>query len=112
MIEQRLCKLDEIAAPKGSKGFSLSTENGVLEMFLVRDGDQVFGYRNSCPHTGATLQWMADKFLDLEESYIQCSIHGAIFNIDDGLCVGGPCGGQSLEKLDIAIRDEVVYLLR
>ena len=111
MNEYKLCRVDELEGSKGSKGFSVETADGVVEMFLVRDGEQVFAYSNSCPHTGATLEWMPDKFLDLEKIFIQCSVHGAIFTIENGLCVGGPCNGQSLEKQQIVIRGGEVFLV-
>lgn len=40
-----------------------------------------------------------------------CSVHGAIFEIGTGLCVGGPCPGRSLTTLRVEIREGrvVVY---
>ncbi len=40
------------------------------------------------------LNWTPDRFLDLERKQIICATHGAVFCIDDGLCVGGPCKGS------------------
>ena len=67
-----------------------------LDGFLVRHGGRVLAYVDSCPHTGAPLNWEPDRFLDIDQRYIQCATHGALFRIDDGLCVQGPCAGQSL----------------
>ena len=96
-----LCALDEIDDP-GSKGFDLDDGDA---FFIVRRGDQVFGYVNSCPHYGSTLEWKDDTFLSYDKDLIQCSLHGAMFRIEDGYCVSGPCARASLKPL--AVRVEV-----
>lgn len=104
-----LCALGDLKDP-GSLGFSLRTQAGSLELFLVRRGGQVYAYRNSCPHTGAPLDWTPDRFLDVEEEFIQCAMHGALFRIESGECVHGPCRGAFLPSLPVAVNDGQVYL--
>jgi len=41
---------------------------------------------------------------------IQCSSHGALFTIEDGECVAGPCTGQSLIAVDFSIQDDQVII--
>lgn len=102
---RRLCRLDELADP-GSRGFEFERDGQrPLRVFVVRRNGAVHGYLNSCPHTGATMEWQPNHFLDFEERYIQCGIHGALFRIDDGYCVHGPCAGSSLTPLEIADRN-------
>lgn len=102
-----LCRLDELADP-GSKGFE--TIAGEKPFFLVRRGAEVFGYRNNCPHYGAPLDWKPDAFLSYDKDMILCSMHSALFNIDDGICVDGPCPGQGLEPVPLELKDGSVYL--
>lgn len=109
MTEFALCALGDLADP-GSRGFSLETSAGQLELFVVRCGDGVYAYRNNCPHTGAPLDWMPDRFLDLDGELIQCAMHGALFRIETGECLYGPCRGASLEPLSVAVREGQVYL--
>ncbi|MCV6623567.1 MAG: Rieske 2Fe-2S domain-containing protein [Cellvibrionaceae bacterium] len=80
-----------------SKGFLLNQQ----AYFLVKKHGQVYGYENSCPHLKINLEWKPDSFLDFDKSLIQCSSHGALFNIKDGKCVSGPCIGQSLQPLKL-----------
>jgi nitrite reductase/ring-hydroxylating ferredoxin subunit len=103
-----LCRLDEIGNP-GSKGF----ENifGEEPFFIVRRGEEVFAYGNSCPHYRAPLDWKPDEFLSYEKDLIQCSMHSALFNIDDGICIDGPCLGQALKSLSVEVVDQRIYLL-
>lgn len=105
-----LCALQELADP-GSRGFELDcgTEQK-LRLFVVRKDGVLAAYRNSCPHTGAPLEWLPDQFLDMDNSFIQCAIHGALFRPEDGYCLRGPCVGASLERLDLVVVDGRVQL--
>jgi nitrite reductase/ring-hydroxylating ferredoxin subunit len=105
-----LCELADIADP-GSRGFSLQHKDEVT-VFVVRHQNQVYGYLNRCPHTGAPLEWKPDQFLDFENRFIQCAMHGALFEIESGYCLRGPCAGHSLQKQQLVIEGETVYLLK
>ena len=78
-------------------------------MFVVHKDGQFFGYYNICPHTGASLDWQPDQFLDLDKALIQCATHDALFVIDTGFCVSGPCQGESLHIITLTIMDDVIY---
>lgn len=98
-----LCELNALA-PTGARGFDLRGR-GVDDLFVVRRGELLRGYINSCPHwPGASLPWKKHAYLDHGENYIVCHGHGAKFTLDDGLCISGPCAGQHLEP--VALRTE------
>ncbi|MET0029331.1 MAG: Rieske 2Fe-2S domain-containing protein [Candidatus Thiodiazotropha sp.] len=105
-----LCDFDELPDP-GSHGFRLERMGEPLELLVVRREDRVFAYQNSCPHTGINLEWQPDRFLDISLSFIQCATHGALFRIDDGLCLRGPCVGQRLIPLKIGLVGGKVVLM-
>ena len=106
----RICALADI--PEGdSRGFSTQTPAGYQDIFLVRKQDQVFAYMNSCPHTGGPLDWVPDRFLNLDGELIQCATHAALFEIENGACVAGPCAGKALTAVTVEVRDEEVFLL-
>jgi len=102
---QRLCALDEI--PEGaSKGFTFAQQ----KVFVLKKQGKIFVYRNACPHLGIPLEWVEDQFLDSSASMIQCANHGALFVIETGKCVSGPCSGQKLQALKYQIIDGDIYL--
>ena len=107
----RICHYNELTDP-GSYSFSFDIENEALGGFLVRQGEKLSAYINCCPHTGVELDWQPNQFLDVRGEFIQCSLHGALFRIDDGLCVHGPCLGQSLQALDTVIESGYVCLVQ
>ena len=105
----RLCRLDELADGR-SKGFDPLGE-GRDTMFVVRRENEVFGYRNACPHYDfARMAWRKDEYLNADHTRIQCGAHGALFRIEDGLCVIGPCVGEALTPVPLEVRDREVWL--
>lgn len=89
-----LCAPDELAEGQ-SRGFLIDD----LALFAVRRDGEVYAYHNRCPHQRISLDWQADRFLDASGSLIQCAHHGALFLIESGECVTGPCTGKSLRAI-------------
>lgn len=105
----RLAALDEI--PDGeARGFAVRTPGGaVVQILVVRQGSRVAAYENACPHVGTPLDWTPDEFLDSERRHLMCATHGALFRLEDGVCVAGPCQGDQLEPWPVALRDGAVW---
>jgi len=108
-MEQILFHLAEL---KEGECKTLRIKDGLFEkeLFVVMANKQFHVYENSCPHTGAPLDWVPDRFLNLEKTHIQCSTHHALFRISDGYCVSGPCAGMSLKKVEVREADGKVIL--
>lgn len=104
-----ICPLHELADP-GSRGFTLGRGEWPLKGFVVRKGGTVRAYVNHCPHAGYPLNWNPDQFLAPELTVIRCVMHGALFEIDSGECIMGPCAGQALQPLKIHVRNGYVIL--
>lgn len=93
-----------------AREFALAEGEWPLTGFLVRVGDAVHAYLNRCPHALRQLNFRPDGFLTPDGTLIQCSSHGAQFEKDTGLCVAGPCVGESLRRLPIELVDGEVRL--
>ena len=103
-----VCSLEELDDP-GSMEFRIGEGDWPFRGFVIRQGDKVYAYQNHCMHLGHPLNWIPDKFLTGDGSQIICASHGAIYEIESGECVAGPCPGKRLHRVEIAIRDgEVV----
>ena len=98
-----LCPLDTIGDGT-ARNFVLEMRAGRFHGFVVRRGERVHGYVDRCPHAGVPLAKRLDDYLTPDGALIACSWHGALFAIDDGLCVGGPCVGQALTAWPVAVR--------
>ena len=100
-----LCASNTLAEGQ-SRGF----QAGSLNLLAIRKDGQVHVYQNRCPHRGVPLEWQPDQFLDTSGSLIQCATHGALFLIDTGECVAGPCAGQALRALPSQETDGFIWL--
>lgn len=109
--DQLLCSVEDIPAG-GSRAFVVRVSDVAQDIFLVRKGHDVVAYSNSCPHTKGPLDWVPGQFLNLKGDLIQCATHDALFRIEDGLCISGPCSGQSLLPVPIRIVDNTVWLMQ
>lgn len=103
-----LCRVEEIPDGQG-KGFA-AKPGGFTGIFAVRHGDVVRVWVNACPHVGTPLDWTPDKFMSADGRHIICATHGALFTIDKGECIRGPCLGDLLDPVVTEVRDGVIYV--
>lgn len=110
MTGTRLSAVDDIP-DGGSAGFAIDSPGGRRFYMAIRRGNDIFVYVNSCPHVGAPLDLRPGQFLNLERTHIICANHGALFKIEDGHCVSGPCAGKSLTAAPVEIRAGEIVLV-
>ena len=80
--------------------------DGVAEsLILYRDGDDVRAWLNICPHAGRRLDWAPGRFLLSKDGLLVCAAHGASFELREGVCVAGPCRGESLRAVAVSVVD-------
>ncbi len=95
--------------PDGTaRNYVLQLRAGRFHGFVVRRGGAVFGYVDRCPHMGLPLAQTLDAYLTPDRSAITCSWHAALFAIDDGRCLGGPCPGQSLTPWPVTVVGDAI----
>ena len=98
-----LCKFDDLADGE-ARGFVVA---GLKQkVVVVRKQNGVFAYLDSCPHYagGTPMAWKTNAYLDDGQEHIACHSHGALFDIETGICVLGPCLGQSLKRVPITVQ--------
>ena len=110
MLKQKVCDIQELANLP-CKSFVLKKTDNETEAFLVYFKGRYYAYENSCPHTGVNLNWQEDQFLSVDGLFIQCSLHGALFEPSNGMCVRGPCRGEQLKEIQLDIQKEGVFVV-
>ena len=108
MTSRALCRVEDIP-DGGARGFGPAM-GGFVGLFAVRRNADVFVYVNTCPHLGTSLDWAPDRFLTADGAHIVCATHGALFVIEGGLCVHGPCLGDRLEAVPAQIVDGMILV--
>ena len=107
MTPHRLCAAETLPPAEG-RGFTIRHGAEELRIFVIQKDGRRYAYLNRCPHTGVNLDWTPDRFLDWTGRLIQCATHGALFRIEDGHCIAGPCAGRNLVPLPV--RDAEGYI--
>lgn len=102
---QPVCAASELEEDQ-ARGIEIDGKSIVL---VKKDG-QVHAYLNWCPHLGIELNFMPDQFLDSDNAFLMCANHGALFEIDSGHCLSGPCSGDALMKIDVNIEGDQILL--
>ncbi|MFP2908828.1 Rieske (2Fe-2S) protein [Pyxidicoccus sp. 3LFB2] len=92
----------------GARNLVLQIGDAYFHGFLVRRGDAVHGYVDRCPHAGLPLAQKLDDYLTPDKQLIVCSWHGALFQPEDGRCVGGPCAGARLTSWPVKVENGFV----
>jgi nitrite reductase/ring-hydroxylating ferredoxin subunit len=91
-----------------ARNFVLEMRAGRFHGFVVRRGEAVHGYVDRCAHMALPLTQTLDDYLTPDGTLIQCSWHSALYGIEDGVCVGGPCVGARLHPWSVTVRDEMI----
>jgi nitrite reductase/ring-hydroxylating ferredoxin subunit len=98
-----VCGLAEVADGK-SRVVVFGKDWHAFELIVVRTGECVWGYVNECKHMPLPLNLLDDHAVETVKHHFLCDHHCASFRFSDGYCVEGPCEGQSLDSVPLAIR--------
>ncbi|MDX1757620.1 MAG: Rieske 2Fe-2S domain-containing protein [Marinobacter sp.] len=97
---QTVCRREALAEHQAIE-FTVNETPG----FILAHKGHISAFVNRCPHLGIGLNWMPGRFLDVDRCFIQCATHGALFTIDRGQCIAGPCQGEALTPLETREQD-------
>jgi len=92
-----------------SKKFTLRRGGRDFEAMLINCQGHFFAYMNRCPHVGLTLDWVDNQFFTVDNRYLMCANHGAVFEPSTGECVWGPCVGASLQNVTLNIEGKKIF---
>jgi len=93
----------------GSKKFNLKRPDRVTEAFLFLKNGAYLAYLNLCRHWSVGLDFDDNDFFSEDGRWLVCKNHGAIYEPKTGECQGGPCGGASLYRVPLLVKEDGVY---
>lgn len=97
-----IAQVDELQ-PGTVKKFWLICQKYRVDGFLVNDHGRFYAYVNRCRHMTTPLDFVRDQFLSEDGRHLMCYTHGALYEPATGLCVAGPCKGESLYRLPVRV---------
>lgn len=111
MTEERALASFEELLEGQARGFDVDCgQRRPLRLLVVRRNGDLFVYENRCPHRGTPLDWFPNNFLDQSGEHLICATHGALFRIEDGECLAGPCVGEHLRPLPHRLRGSTLHV--
>lgn len=93
-----------------AKGFATKIKGKVIKGFVVKKEGMFYAYLNLCKHLPVTLDLNDDNFFTFDKAYLQCHMHGAMYEIETGYCIGGPCMGARLDALPMTENDDELLI--
>ncbi|MEZ5741714.1 MAG: Rieske 2Fe-2S domain-containing protein [Burkholderiaceae bacterium] len=106
---QRVCDSADLVDGSDGVRFDLDRPGPSSAAFVVRHQGTAHGYLNRCAHVPVELDWLEGQFFDGDARYLMCATHGAVYDPASGACMGGPCAGRGLVRLDVCERDGAVW---
>lgn len=97
-----------LIADGAARNFVLQVGERFFHGFVVRRGEDAFGYVDRCPHAGLPLARVLDGYMTPDGALIACSWHGALFEPQTGACVGGPCVAARLTAWPVTVENGVL----
>lgn len=96
--------LDDV--PDGeAKEYVFGRGASAFAMFVVRQGERLYGYLNICPHFSQPLNYRAGEFLNETKTRIRCTMHFSEFRIEDGSGVSGAAENCWLDPVPVEVAD-------
>ncbi len=108
-MKHKLAQLIDIPMDAWSE-HSIQTDHGFVSVMVKRSATQYTAFINECPHQGRRMDYAENAFLETPEKQVVCPAHGATFDPESGVCLAGPCAGQSLKKLITSMDDNALYV--
>jgi len=90
-------------SPGSVKKFWLICRKYRLDGFLVNHQGNFHAYVNRCRHMPTPLDFVRDEFISDDGCFLRCYTHGALYEFATGLCIDGPCKGESLYRLPVEV---------
>jgi len=82
----------------------VNTEDG-RSLILIKYEESVRCFLNNCPHQDVPLNEAYKVDVNPFDKTMKCSVHDAWFNIEDGVCIEGPCWDEALEAVAVKVDD-------
>jgi nitrite reductase/ring-hydroxylating ferredoxin subunit len=102
--------LTDLQRSEIARGGFVRVGQGPRTFLVGRLADGWRAYHNVCRHRALPLDLGARSPMSDDGRYLLCHQHGALYRLDDGKCVVGPCAGESLSPIPVAGDEDALTL--
>ncbi len=82
-----------------------------LKALIVRTKTgELRAYTDTCKHIPIPIDSGSGEYMTEDGDYLFCGTHGALYRLEDGVCVEGPCRGEALDPVPLE-RDEQGWMI-
>jgi nitrite reductase/ring-hydroxylating ferredoxin subunit len=67
-------------------------------------------YLNLCRHLPIPIDLGSRRYLTQNKQHLLCGTHGALYRLDDGVCVTGPCLSLALQSIPLIEEQGLLYV--
>lgn len=101
-----LCQADDVGEGE-AKGFG-PIGGYRRKIIVLRKAGKLHAWLDACPHypQGTPMAWRSNAYLNGDGTHIACHSHGALFDMQTGECVLGPCLGQGLTRVELTVNEQ------
>jgi nitrite reductase/ring-hydroxylating ferredoxin subunit len=107
--EWQVCRRSQLGDP-GARGFEVGGGTWPFRGFVLQKAGALRAFANICPHLSHPLDMLPDEFFAQDSELLKCMSHGALFDPESGLCLVGPCAGESLLELQCRTDGDAVWV--
>jgi nitrite reductase/ring-hydroxylating ferredoxin subunit len=93
-----------------SRKFRLGCGGKMLDGFVINFKGRFYAYINRCCHIPIPLDWIDNEFFTRDQRHLICHTHGATYEPNTGLCIDGPCPGEYLDVIPVAVKQGQVIV--
>jgi nitrite reductase/ring-hydroxylating ferredoxin subunit len=111
MKKIKICQSSDLQEGGIGYRFKVLYNSEETTAFVLRIENSARGFLNRCSHLPVELDWNHGEFLDDSSQIIVCASHGASYDAKDGRCLGGPCNGSPLVRLNVGEENGGVYFI-
>jgi nitrite reductase/ring-hydroxylating ferredoxin subunit len=95
------CALTEAQRAQVARGGFVRVSAGDASVLVGRVAGEWRAYRNECRHRALPLDLGARTPMSDDGRYLLCNQHGALYRLQDGACILGPCAGERLATVAV-----------
>jgi nitrite reductase/ring-hydroxylating ferredoxin subunit len=93
-----------------SRKFQLACGHKMIDGFVINFKGRFYAYINRCCHIPVPLDWTENEFFTRDKRHLICLTHGATYEPNTGLCIDGPCPGEYLDVIPVAVKQGQVIV--